>query len=97
MSQQFQAAVAAHIEADALSTGFRGVFSLGGRVLDAVRKLKAGIAADDKAKLKTAALAAFDVAAAAIDIPYLPDAQERSLETWLRELLATQIDRLLAE
>jgi hypothetical protein len=94
---QLQAAVSSHIEADALAPGFRGIFSLGGRVLDAVKKLKASVTATEKEKLKTAALAAYDVAASAIDIPFLPDAQERSLETWLRELLAAQIDRLLAE
>jgi hypothetical protein len=96
MQKEMTSDIVAHVQADALSSGFRGPFSLVGRVLDAVKLRKANVSAADKDKLKAAALEAYDVACRAIDIPLLPDAQEVSLEAWLRELLSAQIDKLLA-
>jgi hypothetical protein len=96
---QFQSLIQSHVDAAPLQSGeFRGAFSLVGRILDGLRKAAEGITLDDesKAQLKAAALAVFDVAAKAIDIPLVPDATELSIEAWLRSMLAERIDVLLA-
>lgn len=95
MSANFQSLIRSHVEADALSDGFRGIFSLGGRVLDAVRNLSINLDDAGKRQLKDAALAVYDVAAKAIDVPLVPDATELSIEAWLRSVLSEQIDKLL--
>jgi hypothetical protein len=93
----YKQAILANVEAEPLADGFRGFWSMFGRVLDAVRSIKVDLSPADKLQLKVAALAAYDVLCSATDIPILPDASEKSLESWARELLDNAIDRLIAE
>lgn len=96
MQAQFQSLIQSHVDGDALHAGsFRGGFSLVGRILDKARALKIDLDAEAKQQLKNAALAVFDVAAKAIDIPLVPEATEASIEAWLRTMLAERLDVLL--
>lgn len=96
MQAQFQSLIQSHVDAEPLKArSLRGGFSLVGRILDRAGELKVTLDVEAKKQLKNAALAVFDVAAKAVDIPLVPDATELSIEAWLRSMLAERLDALL--
>jgi len=93
--ESFAAAIEAHVNAAPLQDTARGQFSLGGRIVDAVRDrlstLGDGVSTEVKTMILNAALKVYDK----FNFPQIPDAIELPIKATLRPILETLLKKLL--
>ena len=96
MSEEvFAAAIEAHVNSFPLQDTARGQFSLGGRIIDAVRDrlstIGDGVSDEIKNSLLNAAMMVYDK----FNFPQIPDVVELPIKTYVRPILESLLKQLL--
>jgi hypothetical protein len=91
----YEAQILAHVNSAPIQPGFRGIGTVAGRILDAVRQLVQNglLAIDDATKIaiKLAALRVYD----AINFPQIPDGIENTVKSMFRSTIDNLLDSVL--
>ena len=88
----FESVIHSHVTAAPIQSGARGIGTVAGRIIDAVRKLvQDGLDETAKVAVKQAALRVYD----SINVPQIPDTIETLIKTAFRGTIDNLLDTVL--